>query len=178
MIIALNGYPGVGKLTIGKDLADILHGRMLDIHSVYNVAFALTDFKSPEFIETVEQIEAIAHNLILKLPSDEPVVITTVLAGEDEWGDQEWRRIADLGAARPPFLVVHLTCSLEENKRRIASEDRILKHKLRDPAVAVRNQTEAKPLLGLDEQHLLKLDTTDMAPSDAAKVIAHWAKAI
>ncbi len=178
MIITLNGYPGVGKLTIGKELVNLLRGRMLDIHSIYNVAFALTEFKSPEFIETVEQIEGIAHNLIRKLPADEPVIITTVLAGEDEWGDQEWRRIAELGAERPPFLVVHLTCSLDENKRRIASEDRILKHKLRDPAVAVRNQTEAKPLLGLDEPDLLTLDTTDMTPLAAARAIAEWAGAI
>ncbi len=103
MIIALNGYPGVGKLTIGKELADLLGGRMPDIHSVYNVAFALTEFKSPEFIETVEQIEAIAHNLIRKLPPETPVIITTVLADEDDWEDQEWRRIVELGKKPPAF---------------------------------------------------------------------------
>lgn len=41
MIIVLNGYPGVGKLTIGRKLAPVLRGRLLDIHAVYNVAFAL-----------------------------------------------------------------------------------------------------------------------------------------
>ena len=171
MIIVLNGYPGVGKLTVGRELATILEGRMLDIHSVYNVAFALTEFKSPAFVETVEQIEAIAHNLILKLPIDQAVVLTTVLAGQDDWGDQEWRRIVALGRQRPPFLVVHMSCDLEENKRRIASEDRIMMQKLRDPAVAVRNQTSAKALLGLDEQNLLKLDTAGMTPPAAAKAI-------
>jgi shikimate kinase len=84
MIIALNGYPGVGKLTIGSELAALIDGRMLDIHSVYNVAFALTEFKSPEFITTVEKIEAIAHDLIRKLPVEQPVVLTTVLAGADD----------------------------------------------------------------------------------------------
>ena len=56
MIIVLNGYPGVGKLTIGRELAGRLNGKLLDIHSVYNVAFALTEFKSPEFRDTVEKI--------------------------------------------------------------------------------------------------------------------------
>ena len=175
MIIVLNGYPGVGKLTIGRELAALMDGRMLDIHSVYNVAFALTEFKSPEFIKTVEQIEAIAHNLILNLPAEQPVVLTTVLAGTDDWGDQEWRRIVELGQQRPPLLVVHVTCDLEENQRRIASEERIMKLKLRDPAVAVRNQMGAKPLLGLDEDRLLTLDTTSMTPAEAAQTISAWA---
>lgn len=91
MIIVLNGYPGVGKLTIGQELISRISGRLLDIHSVYNVAFALTEFKSPEFIETVEKIEAIAHDLIRKLPAEMPVVLTTVLAeaaiGETQSGN-------------------------------------------------------------------------------------------
>ncbi len=175
MIIVLNGYPGVGKLTIGRELATLIDARMLDIHSVYNVAFALTEFKSPEFIETVEQIEAIAHDLIKKLPADQPVVLTTVLAGTDEWGDQEWRRIKELGRERPPLLVVHVSCELEENKRRISSDERMLMLKPRDPAMAVRNQLGAKPLSGLDESRLLELDTTNMTPTEAARTIAAWA---
>jgi hypothetical protein len=59
----------VGKLTIGQQLISMISGRLLDIHSVYNIAFALTKFRSPEFIGTVEQIEAIAHDLIRKLPA-------------------------------------------------------------------------------------------------------------
>lgn len=175
MIIVLNGYPGVGKLTIGRELAALMEGRMLDIHSVYNVAFALTEFKSPEFVETVEEIEAIAHRLIRKLPAQQPVVLTTVLAGTDERANNEWRRIVELGQERPPFCVVHVSCDLDENKRRIASEERILKLKLRDPAVAVRNQLGAQPLLGLDESHLLTLDTTGMTPLEAAQEISAWA---
>ena len=37
MIIVLNGYPGVGKLTIGRALAETLKGRLLDIHTIYNL---------------------------------------------------------------------------------------------------------------------------------------------
>ena len=55
MIIVLNGYPGVGKLTIGRELTTLMNGRLLDIHTVYNLAFALTEFKSPEFRDTVEK---------------------------------------------------------------------------------------------------------------------------
>ncbi|UUP18448.1 hypothetical protein [Nitratireductor thuwali] len=40
----MNGYPGVGTLTIGRELATLISGRLLDIHTVYNVAFVLTEF--------------------------------------------------------------------------------------------------------------------------------------
>jgi shikimate kinase len=178
MIIILNGYPGVGKLTIGRELAALLAGRLLDIHTVYNLAFALTEFKSPEFVETVEAVEAIAHKLILKLPNDVPVVLTTVLAGESAWGSAEWARLEQLGKARPPFLVVHVHCDLDENISRIQSPQREEKRKPRDPEMARRNQLEGKVLAGAKAHHLLKLDTTSMSARDAASAIAEWSRSV
>lgn len=175
MIIVLNGYPGVGKLAIGRELASLLGGRLLDIHSVYNVAFALTEFQSPEFRRAVEEVEAIAHKLILRLPDATPVVLTTVLAGDGDWAKAEWERIVGLGAERPPFLAVHVHCALEENIRRIGSAERDEKRKPRDPEMARRNQQGGKPLAGLDETHLLKLDTTSKTAAEAAEDIASWA---
>jgi len=181
MIIVLNGYPGVGKLTIGRELIDQIEGRLLDIHTVYNVAFALTEFKSPEFRKTVAKIEKIAHDLIHKLPSQQPVVLTTVLAGnagESDWGAEEWGRIEELGKARPPLCVVHVHCDLEENIERITSKGRDRKRKIRDPDMALRNQTEAKPLYGMGASHLLKLDTTSLTPHEAATTIAKWVREV
>lgn len=174
MIIVLNGYPGVGKLTIGRLLAEKLKGRLLDIHTVYNVAFALTEFKSPEFRDAVERVEAIAHDLALKRPDQEPLVMTTVLAGQSAWGDAEWGRMVALGDARPPFCVVHIHCDITENTRRIQSPDRGAMHKPRDPSYVHRNHAEAKLLYGTDVTHLLRLDTTQLTATDAADAIADW----
>ncbi len=174
MIIVLNGYPGVGKLTIGQKLAALLNGRLLDIHTVYNVAFALTTFRTPAFMETVEKIEAIAHDLIHQLPPHEPVVLTTVIAGESDWGDAEWNRLVALGDARPPFCVVHISCSLDENINRIQSAGRDQKSKPRDPDMARRNQTQAQPLAGLQAANLLQLDTTALSADEAAQAISQW----
>jgi hypothetical protein len=174
LIIVLNGYPGVGKLAIGQELISKISGRLLDIHSVYNVAFALTEFKSPEFIETVEKIEAIAHDLIRKLPAEIPVVLTTVLAGNSDWGDAEWKRIVDLGRERPPLVVVHIHCDLDENIRRIEATGRAARRKPRDPEMVRRNHAQGKVLAGIDEANLLKLDVTELSPEDAAERIAKW----
>jgi hypothetical protein len=175
VIIVLNGYPGVGKLTIGRELISMISGRLLDIHSVYNVAFALTEFKSPEFIATVEKIEAIAHDLILALPPEIPVVLTTVLAGTSDWGDAEWQRIVQLGRVRGPLLVVHIHCDLDENIRRIEAPGRGAKRKPRDGDMARRNHARGETLAGMDETNLLRLDVTGLSPTDAATEIATWA---
>ncbi|WP_338720779.1 AAA family ATPase [Devosia sp. XK-2] len=174
MLIVLNGYPGVGKLTIGQELAARVAGRLLDIHTVYNVAFALTEFRSPAFVATVEKVEAIAHDLIRDLPADVPVIITTVLAGDSEWGTAEWRRIEALGRDRAPLYVVHLHCDLDENMRRIQAEGRGAKRKPRDGEMARRNHAEAKSLLGADAPHLLRLDVTRLMSDEAAVSIMDW----
>lgn len=96
------------------ELATLLGSRLLDIYSVYNVAFALTEFKSREFRQAVEEVEAIAHKLILRLPDAVPVVLTTALAGDSDWAKAEWERIVRLGEARPRLLVVHVRCDLDE----------------------------------------------------------------
>jgi hypothetical protein len=44
--------------------------------------------------------------------------------------------------------------------------------------MARRNQLQGKVLAGAEARHLLKLDTTSMAPSDAASAIAEWSKSI
>ncbi|WP_208348208.1 AAA family ATPase [Pseudaestuariivita rosea] len=176
MIIVLNGYPGVGKLTIGRVLADQLHGRLLDIHTVYNVAFALTEFKSKLFKETTRQIERIAHDLILQLPADVPVVLTTVLTGDSDWATEEWENLLTLGKARPPFCVVHLRCDLDENIRRIKDPGRAAKRKPQEAEYAIRNHGNGAVLKGLDVPNLLRLDVTNRGADSAAEEIAGWAR--
>jgi len=174
MIIVLNGYPGVGKLTIGQALAAELGARLLDIHTLYNLAFAMTEFRSPEFWETVAQVEAIAHKLVLARPMDEPTVFTTVLTTKTDRERREWQKLVDLARARPPLCVVHVGCDLDENIRRITSEGRASSRKPQDPEMARRNHANAEPLAGLDAPRLLELDTTGMTPKDAAQAIAQW----
>ncbi|MEL6641493.1 MAG: AAA family ATPase [Pseudomonadota bacterium] len=178
MVIVLNGYPGVGKLTIGRHLAKVLGGRLLDIHTVYNVAFALTEFKTPAFREAVERVEHIAHDLARQRPAGEPLVMTTVLAGQSDWGNAEWNRMVALGADRPPFCVVHIHCDLAENERRIQSPDRGAMRKPRDPSYAQRNHAQAKPLYGGDAPYLLQLDTTKLSVEAAAQTIADWVRPV
>ncbi|WP_341366407.1 AAA family ATPase [Yoonia sp. BS5-3] len=178
MIIVLNGYPGVGKLTVGRELAVLLKARLVDIHTLYNLAFALTEFRTPEFRETVRRVEAIADELIAALPSGTPVIFTTVLTGETEWAMEEWRRFLERSDRRPPLVMVHIACDLEENIKRIQSPERRGKGKLQDAEVAERNHASSEPLIGGELPHTFRLNVTYMKPEEAADKIANHCVAV
>jgi len=172
MLIVLNGYPGVGKLTIGRALAPLIGAKLLDIHSVYNIAFALTEFKSEAFYETIRAVHEIADRRICELPAGVPVVLTEILTEGPAWSDECLQRLLNLGSKRGPLLMVHLHCELEENKRRIMGQSRIGARKPLDPSMAERNQTGGAVLVGSDWPHFLSLDVTGLAATEAAAKIA------
>lgn len=178
MIIVLNGYPGVGKLTIGRELTKLLGARLVDIHTLYNLAFALTEFRSPEFRETVRRVEEIADDLIAALPVGMPVIFTTVLTGESEWAMEEWHRFLKRSERRPPLVMVHVICDLEENIRRIQSPERAGKRKLQGVEVAQRNHASQDLLIGGDLTHTLRLDVSTLSADEAAQEIAKHCLAV
>ena len=90
MIIELSGHGGVGKLTIGRILAERIGARLLDNHTIYNPAFATTEFRSPEFYETVQAVRAITFDRAAKLPPRTPIVIT-MATGTALWWAQDWQ---------------------------------------------------------------------------------------
>jgi len=57
----------------------------LDNHSVFNVAFALTEFRSPAFYDAVREIREIAYRRILDLPPAVPVVLTNWYSQGSAW---------------------------------------------------------------------------------------------
>jgi hypothetical protein len=143
LIIHINSYPGVGKLTIGRHLAELLNGKLLDNHSIYNVAFAVTEFRTPPFYQTVRAVRDVAYARLLELPP------TT------------------------PLLVVILSCSPEENARRIQNEERASKRKPLNPEMVRANST-GRPLLDRGGDALLRLDVTSLSAQAAAGSIADW----
>jgi hypothetical protein len=174
VIVHINSYPGVGKLTIGRALADLIGGKLLDNHSVFNVAFALTEFKSPAFYDTVRAVREIAYRRILDLPTDVPVVLTNWYSQGSAWGEENWDRAIALAKERECALnVVTLACQPEENARRIRAPERSAKRKPQDEAF-VKDNREGRPLLDRGGDRLLNLDVTDLAASEAAQKIAAW----
>lgn len=174
MLVLLNGTPGVGKLSVGQCLAPMIGGRLLDVHTVYNLSFALTEFKSEDFFGTIRAVWSLADDLIAKRPLDQPIVFTEAMAMGSRWADETWDRYQRLARDHGPLRVVHLRCDVEENARRIASASRTAMRKIRDPDYARSWHERDRPLMGRDHSDLLELDTTTLPPAEAAETIAAW----
>ncbi len=173
-IVHINGYPGVGKLTVGRLLADRIGARLLDNHSIYNIALALTAFKSKAYYETLRATRAIAYARVLEVPPGVPVILTNAHFADSAWGNESWDAAIALAQARgAKHLVVILECAVEENARRIASEDRDEKRKPRDPSLFAGNMN-GRQLIERGGDALLRIDTTALGAAETTGLIAEW----
>lgn len=172
MMIHLNGYPGVGKLTVGRLLAQRLGGRLLDNHAIYDVAFALAEFRSPAWDRLARGVRDVAFAGVEALPPQVPVV-TTNACSDSDWGREMWRAMLDLAARRGSrFLVVSMTCAPQENARRLGSAGRG-GGKMTDP-LALEAYRRNWTLLEDGGDGLLRLDCTKLSAEASATAIQDW----
>lgn len=172
-LLYINGAPGVGKLTIARALAPNLKARVLDNHAVYNVGFALADFRSPAFYNAVRAVRAVAYDLILQAPETETVILTAADFIDSDWGRENWQAVQQLAADRRwPFYPIALYCEPSEHRRRIVNEGRAGRGKLQDASAV--NAMVDRPLAEGRGPHSLRLDITDITAADAASSISAW----
>jgi predicted kinase len=172
-LLYINGAPGVGKLTIARVLAENLKARVLDNHAIYNVGFALADFRSPAFYDAVRAVRAASYDQILRAPDTETIILTAADFTDSNWGLENWQAVQQLAADRRwPFYSIALYCEPSEHRGRIVSEDRAGRGKLQD-AGTVELLTRRPLAEGLGPKSL-HLDITHMTAGDVAAHIAVW----
>jgi len=178
MLVNISGWPGVGKLTTGRELQAILGGKLLDNHTILNVGRALAEGGTAEYYDLVRAVRSLAFAAILKLPSDLPVILTSVVArgGSSGFLEENWQAIIDLAQARNcPLFSVTLTCSPIENARRIVSEDRGNRGKSRKAEILNKLVVE-RSLFDDGATHRTAIDNTASSPPETAQHIQDWIK--
>jgi hypothetical protein len=178
-IVHLIGYPGVGKLTIAKEIVrqrpDFV---LVDNHLINNPVFSVSraDGKTPlpaEIWVKASQIRAIVLDTMERLaPSDLSFVMMSNFAVENEEDKAECRKIEAVAARRGgQYFPVILTCDVEENRRRIVSPERGPNLKSIDPDEPDRLQKGA-PLLRFEgHPNRIQIDVSHTKPAEAAKQI-------
>lgn len=173
MIININGWPGVGKLSVAERLQQRIGGRLLDNHTIFNVAFSLCEFRTPEFFETVRAVREIAFATVGRLPPNVPITLTSAYA-DTPFGRENWLAIREMANARGvPLCNVVLDCSLEENIRRLQSEERKRLRKLTDPTSLISARKKAD-LLAEGGDFLLRFDTSQLTAEHSTSRIVDW----
>ena len=175
MIIHLNGWPGVGKKTIGAILAQRLGARFVHNHLLYDLPVAITGHDDPARWPLYEAIRAAAYDALAQRPPGERFVMTNALRLNTQRDRDTWARLVAAATARnAPLIPVVLEAEANELVRRLQSPERVGR-KLTDPArlrgYFVENSIQ-KPAVA----ELLVLDVTRLSPEEAAaRIEAHVA---
>ena len=174
MIIHLNGWPGVGKLTVGRIVARELGGHLVDNHTLHNVAACLCERNTAEYWQLYYQVQEIAYARMQAMPKSAVFVMTNALTRESEREVEAWNAVRQLAADRLDTLVaVTLVCSSEENAQRVRSEERANNRKLTDPEPLRAWQSELT-LITEGADYSQSIDNTNLAPQEAAGMIADF----
>lgn len=181
-IIYLIGHYGVGKLTIAKAICSATDARLFDNHLANNVIFSLirADGKTPLPERVWDMITVIRAQALLAIeeltPRDASFVLTNCLIEGDPMDRAAYERVEGVAARRGSvFVPVVLTASDAAHALRMASPERAerLKHTDVEGAEQKRRTTE---LLRIDHPNRLDLDTSDLPPADAARIIIEHAE--
>jgi hypothetical protein len=169
-LIFLFGMPGVGKLTVARELSELTGYRLFHNHLTVDLATSLFEFGSQPFVELRETVwlasfaqavEAGFDGLIFTFAFDRTVrksfignVCKTVEANGGE------------------VVFVELRCSPAELEKRIAHPSRGKFGKL-NSVEFFRELSEAGAFVdpGIPPERLV-VDTTEVSPHDAARIIA------
>ena len=171
LIVHLNGWPGAGKKTVGLALAERLGARLIHNHLLHDVAIVVTGFDDPERWPLYETIRSAAYAALVRRPAGETFVMTNALRTNSNRGTAAWRDVVGLAIDRQvPLVPVVLEVEEGENVRRLGSADR-QGTKLTD-AEKLRDYRHTSELQYPDVPELLVLDTTTLAPREAAERIA------
>lgn len=176
-IIYLIGHYGVGKLTIARAICAATGARLFDNHLVNNVVFSLlrTDGKTPLPERVWDLIEVIREQACLAIeelaPPEESYVLTNCLVESDPMDHAIYQRVRAMAEKRGSvFVPVLLRASDAAHAARIPSPERETNFKQTDAETALRKRHTTELLL-IDHPNRLDLDTTDLPPDEAARII-------
>jgi shikimate kinase len=171
--VFLYGPPGVGKLTVGKELARLTGFKLVHNHLTVNLASSLFPFQSDPWLRLLRQV----RRDVFAAASSEGVdlIVTGVYRGTVEVTDA-WRTmlepIPDSGGS---VMWVRLTCQIPELLRRVQTESRRAYEKLTDPQVLADQLAQEDLFPSVPFEPRMDLDTTvASAATVASEIAAHF----
>ena len=169
-LIFLHGLPGVGKLTVARELAKLTGFKVFHNHLAVDLVESVFDFGSVPFVELREEVwlavfkravEADLNGLIFTFAYDRSVRTDFV---------ENTRELVESTGGE--VLFVELRCSTEELEKRIADPSRRRFGKL--SSVQQYRELQASGAFvdpGIPNNRLV-VETTELSAPDAARTIA------
>ena len=168
-MVILFGLPGVGKLTIAKELARLGSYRVFHNHLVFDAVEALFPFGSPAFIELRERLWL----ELLSRAASERIGNVVFTIARDQWVPSDFLMTLEsaLGQLGASVSCIGLTCDGAEHEQRLANANRAGFGKVNSvERYRQLSQTDAFPPFKLPADAIL-IDITALSPAEAAAAI-------
>ena len=169
-LIFLHGLPGVGKLTVARELAQLTGFPVFHNHLAVDLVGAVFEFGSRPFVELREKVWLAVFSQAVGARLDG--LIFTFAYDRTVRGDfvGEVRKLVEADGGE--VLFVELKCSAEELEKRIADSSRERFGKLIS-VEQFRELSEAGAFVdpGIPAERLV-IETTELPAADAARLIA------
>ena len=183
VIIYLIGHYAVGKMTVARAIANTTDARIFDNNLANNVIFSLVraDGRTPLPERVWDMIGVIRDQALLAIeelaPSDASFILTSCLLESDPGDRAAYEKVEQLASARRSvFVPVILTASDAAHSDRMGAPERAERLKMTD-AIAAARKRQSTELLSVNHPNRLDIDTTDMPPVEAARmIISHVAR--
>lgn len=172
--VALCGLPGVGKLTVARDLCAASGYRNFHNHLVVDAVGALFAFGSPAFVELREATWMALLDRALAEAALPGIVFT--LAWDGTLAPDFLARLRARALQRGArFLCAELVCDRDELGRRVGSASRAGFGKLNDPEAFASLERSGAFVPQALPPDAIRIDTTELSPADtAARLLARF----
>ena len=170
MIVHINGWPGVGKYTIGKELSKKLGARFIHNHLLHDISFACAGRGDEDRWPLYEKVRLAAYDVLERRPASETFVMTNALCYGVDKEVEAWSKVVDLAISRSALLIpVILRADTETIARRVSSNNR-LDMKLKDP-VYLREMVSKYSLQVPDVPEVVEVEVSKSSAEEAADEI-------
>ncbi len=174
MIIHFNGMPGVGKLTIARQLALCLNAHILDNHALINTVYAMGyEHGSDGYLKALSDLTRLVYEELLRPDAPKDILLTNALVNESNADVERFEKVIAFAHARKQiFVPILLTCTPEENLRRAVNHERSYKQKLTNPDVLAEIHQKNYTFCHLpNSPYQITLDVTSLTPDQAVRTI-------
>jgi len=101
MIVHINGWPGVGKRTVGEVRSKKLNARFIHNHLLHDVAIVCAGLSSEDRWDLYDTVQRAAYVTLARRPRSEAFVMTNALCTASSREQVAWR-LAARESSRPP----------------------------------------------------------------------------